>query len=473
MVDIGSIRSWQPGAGPVTTWTASPASREAMARAGHDPVAPSFQQAQHLRTAQFAKDLGREVPRLIMASWKVDGVCNVAAMTQAINLHIRRHDTYHSAFDVQEDGITRRTIDDPERLEFVPTALGFMAADDVRNHVLTATPNTLDWDCFTFGVIQKADHFTVYANIDHLHTDGSSAVVVYQDISVTYQALVSGLPDPLPITAGYRDFSAKQNLQVGSMTAESRPIKDWADFAADAGSNWPSFPLPLGDTSQVCAGGVITVELLDAAGTQAFDAACQAAGARFSGGIMACAAMADHALTGANVFHGFTPAEVRSGEAQARSAGWYASVFPFSVEIEDGSFGMMARAVQKSFDANRHLAAVPFKRAMDLVSDQLGEASASGVAMMVSLMDFRKMADANSSGLGIYIDMLSHGGINMWVTRNPDKTIVTVSYPDTEDAANSVDRYLGVLRSAFAAAIEEAIEEAIERPADQDFARSA
>ena len=89
--------------------------------------------------------------------------------------------------------------------------------------------------------------------------------------------------------------------------------------------------------------------------------------------------------------------------------------------------------------------------------------------MMVSLMDFRKMADANSSGLGIYIDMLSHGGINMWVTRNPDKTIVTVSYPDTEDAANSVDRYLGVLRSAFAAAIEEAIE----RPADQDFARSA
>ena len=132
MVDIGSIRSWQPGAGPVTTWTASPASREAMARAGHDPVAPSFQQAQHLRTAQFAKDLGREVPRLIMASWKVDGVCNVAAMTQTINLHIRRHDTYHSAFDVQEDGIARRTIDDPERLEFVPTPLGFMTADEIR-----------------------------------------------------------------------------------------------------------------------------------------------------------------------------------------------------------------------------------------------------------------------------------------------------------------------------------------------------
>ena len=464
MVDIGSIRSWQPGNGPVTTWTASPASREAMAGAGHDPVPPSFQQAQHLRTAQFAKDHGREVPRLIMASWNVDGVCDVSAMSKAINLHLRRHDTYHSAFDLHEDGITRRTIDDPERIEFVPTALGFMDADEVRDHVLTATPNTLEWDCFTFGVIQKADHFTFYANIDHLHTDGSSAVVIYHDIGLTYQALVLGQPMPLPATAAYRDFSAKQNLQVGSMTAQSRPIKDWADFADDAKDNWPSFPLPLGDTSQVCAGGVVTVELLDAAQTQAFDDACLAAGARFSGGVMACAAMADHALTGADVFHGFTPAEVRSEDTQALSAGWYASIFPISVDIEDGSFGLMARAAQKSFDANKQLAAVPFKRAMDLVSDQLG-VSTNGVEMMVSLMDFRKMAGAAASGLGIYIDMLSHGGINMWITRNPDKTIITVSYPDTEEAVDSVDRYLGVLRSAFA--------DAIEFPEGQDLARSA
>lgn len=465
MVDIGSIRSWQPGNGPVTTWTASPASRAAMARAGHDPVPPSFQQEQHLRTAQFAKELGREVPRLIMASWQVDGVCDIAAMTQAINLHIRRHDTYHSAFDVLEDAIVRRTIDDPARIEFVPASLGFMEADEIRDHVLTATPNTLEWDCFTFGVIQKADHFTVYANIDHLHTDGSSAVVVYHDISLTYQALVRGLPDELPATAGYRDFAAKQNLQVGSMTPESRPIKDWADFAVEAEGNWPSFPLPLGDTSKLCAGGVVTVELLNGAETQAFDDACRAAGARFSGGVMACAAMADHALTGADIFHGFTPSEVRSGDAQALSAGWYASIFPFSVAVEEAGFGLMARAVQKSFDANKHLAAVPFKRAMDLVSDQLGEVSANGVAMMVSLMDFRKMAGANASGLGIYIDMLSHGGINMWVTRNPDQTIVTVSYPDTEEGRDSVDRYLCVLRSAFA--------DAIALPDDQDLARSA
>ena len=453
MVDIGSIRSWQPGNGQVTTWAASPASREAMARAEFDRVPPSFQQAQHLRTAQFARDLGRQVPRLIMASWRFDGVCDITAMTQTINQHLRRHDTYHSAFDVHEDCITRRTIDDPERIEFIPTAMGFMAADEIRDHVLTATPNTLEWDCFTFGVIQKADHFTFYANIDHLHTDGSSAVVVHDDISQTYQALVRDQANLSSHATGYRDFCAKQNLQVDSMTAETRSIKDWADFAADAEHNWPSFPLPLGDTSKVCAGGVMTVELLNDAETQAFNNACHVAGARFSGGVMACAAMADHEITGADVFHGFTPSDSRSGDAHPLSVGWYASIFPISIEIENG-FGLMARAAQKSFDANKHLAAVPFKRAMELSSEQLGDVSARGVAMMVSLMDFRKTPAANASGLGIYIDMLSHGGINMWVTRNTDQTIVTVSYPDTAEALQSVEHYLGVLRSAFVRAID-------------------
>ena len=119
MVAIGSISSWNPGRGPVTTWTASPASRDVMARAEQDLLPPSFQQAQHLRTAHFARNLDREVPRLIMAAWDVEGWCDVAAMTEAINAHIRRHDTYHSAFDVQGDEaeiITRRTVDDPARI---------------------------------------------------------------------------------------------------------------------------------------------------------------------------------------------------------------------------------------------------------------------------------------------------------------------------------------------------------------------
>ncbi|MGI9124000.1 MAG: condensation domain-containing protein [Mycobacterium sp.] len=453
MVAIGSISSWKPGRGPVTTWTASPASREIMAHADRDPLPASFQQAQHLRTANFAKNLGRTVPRLIMAGWDIDGWCDIAAMTEAINAHIRRHDTYHSAFDVygkDAETIVRRTIDNPERIEFVPTALGFMEEDEVRAHVNTATPGTLEWDCFTFGVIQKADHFTVYANVDHLHSDGSSAVLIYRDIDETYKALIDELPTPSAEISGYRDFTARQGMQVDAMTIDSRPIKDWVDFALDAEGSWPSFPLELGKVGAEGAGRAVTVELLNSAQTEAFDTACRAAGARFSGGVIACAAMADHKITGSETFHTFSPSDTRTGEAQALSVGWYASIFPVSVAIEDGEFGQMAREAQKSFDANRHLSAVPFERALDLVSaEELGLSKDTGPGMMVSLFDFRRLTDANASNLGLYIDDLSHGGVNMWITRNADQTIATVSFPDTAEGRHSVHNYLGVLRSVF------------------------
>jgi hypothetical protein len=476
MVAISSISAWQPGSGPVTTWTASPASRQIMARAEVDPLPPSFQQAQHLRTAHLAKRTGREVPRLIMAAWEVDGWCDVAAMTEAINAHIRRHDTYHSAFEVSgDDGetIVRRTIDDPERIEFVPTSLGFMDDEAIRRHAATATPGTLEWDCFTFGVVQKADHFTVYANIDHLHSDGTSGVLTYRDINLTYQALVHEVPNPLPQTARYGDFSARQRLHVNALTADSRPVKDWTDFAREADGDSPRFPLALGDTSATTTGRVIAMELLDAQQTEAFNNACRAAGARFSGGVMACAALADHQLTGSESFHTFTPSDSRRGDLQSLSVGWYASLFPVSMEIENADFAQLARAAQKSFDANRHLSAVPFERVLDLVSEeQLGAPRSSRPSMMVSLFDFRALADANASGLVLYIDDLSHGGVNMWVTRNIDQTTVTVSFPDTPEARHSVHHYLGVLRGVFTDAAE-VTQGWFDGTSDQAFAHSA
>ena len=475
MVAIGSIAStWHPGRGPVTMWTATPASREIMAQAEQDLLPPSFQQAQHLRSAHFAKTLGRKVPRLILAAWDVEGWCDVAAMTEAINAHVRRHDTYHSAFAVagaDAEVITRRTIADPELIEFAPAALGFMEQDEIRTHVQSSTPGTLEWDCFTFGVIQKADHFTVYANIDHLHTDGTSGVLIYRDIHQTYQGLMNDRPATLAPTAGYRDFTAKQRVQVETMTRHSRAIKDWADFAHEADGNWPSFPLELGSSAANGAGRAITIELLNNAQTEAFDATCRAAGARFSGGVMACAALADHQFTGAETFHTFTPSDTRAG-GQALSAGWYASLFPVSVDVEDGNFAQMARSAQKSFDANKHLSAVPFERALDLVSSAELGATQSSRPMMVSLFDFRKLADANANRLGIYIDDLSHGGINMWITRNADQTIATVSYPDNAESRHSVHEYLGALRAAFLSAVA-MTEDWADGFADQAFAHSA
>jgi hypothetical protein len=54
----------------------------------------------------------------------------------------------------------RRTIRDSADIEFVPTKNGKMTSADTRVHIL-AMPDSLQWDCFSFGCIPLADHFTI------------------------------------------------------------------------------------------------------------------------------------------------------------------------------------------------------------------------------------------------------------------------------------------------------------------------
>lgn len=452
MEALGPITSWQPGDGDVTTWTASSASRRLMQLTATDPLPPSFQQTGHLRVAFYGGALGRELPRLMVLAWDIPGVCDVAAMTQAITAHVRRHDTYHSAFEFENETIVRRTID-ADDIEFVPTSFGRMSSEQIRTHALTTTPRTLAWDCFTFGVIQKADHFTFYASVDHLHIDGMSAGVVFLDIHLMYQDFSQGQPAALPEVGGYRDYTARQLQHVATATVDSPEIRDWISFARNNDGNWPSFPLPLGDTWSSSGGNFVTVELLDGEQTEAFETVCREAGARFSGGIMACAALAEHEITGGDTFQGFTPSDTRS-DAEILSLGWFASLFPVTVPVVEGDFAQTALAAQQSFDARKYLANVPFERALELApADEVGITLPSKAAMMVSFLDFRKIPVAQlweQTNFGVYGDNLSHGGINMWINRHRDRTTVTISFPDNGEARHSVHRYIAVLGRVFA-----------------------
>lgn len=454
MTAVGPIASWNPGQGQVITSSVAPRTRQAMRTAPVDPLPPSAQQTPHLWAAHAVAAAGRDMPRLVIAAWDIRGKCDIAAMTGAINSHIRRHDTYRSSFEIVGGRIRRRTLESPDLLELTPAAMGFMTSDQARNHVLTSTPGTLDGDCFSFGVVQNAEHFSVYAAIDHLHTDGTSAGLVFGDIHLSYQALVHGLPDPLPVTGGYRAYTGHQHERIAETTLDSPEIAGWVDFARDG--DWPEFPLPLGDTSGSNRGAWAVAELLDAAETEAFDAACRAAGARFSGGAMACAALADHRFTGSTTFHGLTPSDTRTGKAEALSVGWFAGLFPVTVPIGDGDFATAARTAQGSFDAGKAMATVPFQRVLELApAEALGIGLPTGLPMMVSYMDFRKNPAAallDYTNFGLYADNLSHGGVNLWINRHLAKTTVTISFPDNEVARQSVHRYLVALGTVFAGA---------------------
>jgi mycolipenoyl-CoA---2-(long-chain-fatty acyl)-trehalose mycolipenoyltransferase / long-chain-acyl-CoA---trehalose acyltransferase len=462
MVTLGSIDGWQPAQGPVTTWTASPAAREAARTARRSDLAPSYQQIQHLRISYYGKAMGRQLPRLMVVAWDIPGVCDIPTMTAAITAHVRRHDTYHNWFEFENDVIVRRTIDDPEVIDFVPVGLGHMNAEQIRTHALTTTPETLDWDCFTFGIIQHADYFTIYASADHLHIDGMSAGLIFLDIHLMYQGLSQEVHQQqltaLPRVGSYRDYTVRQREEVASLTLSSPQIKDWIEFAQYTDGDWPSFPLPLGDTWANNKGDFLTVELLDAAQTESFDTACRAAGARFSGGVLACAALAENELTGTETYHGFTPYDTRAPGTDTMAVGWFASLIPLTVPTGAGSFPEAARAAQKSFDDAKHLANVPFERVLELATpDQLGIKLPTRPAMMLSFLDFRKIPLAalwEETNFGTYGDSLSHGGINMWINRHAGKTTVTLSFPDNAVARESVQSYVAALRRAFAGVVD-------------------
>ena len=120
-----------------------------------------------------------------------------------------------------------------------------------------------------------------------------------------YAALVDGgRPIRLAEPGSYLDYCVRERASLSALTLESPEIRQWIEFAEHNGGTLPGFPLPLGDES-VPADTVIT-QLMNERQTAGFESACVAAGARFSGGVFACAALAQYELTGAEIYSGIT-----------------------------------------------------------------------------------------------------------------------------------------------------------------------
>ena len=106
-------------------------------------------------------------------------------------------------------------IDDPERSISCPRISATWTAEaDPRACAEDHDAGHPDFDCFTFGVMQDADHFTVYASVDHLHIDGMSAGLIFVDIHLMYQHLSQGQPTTFPEIGGYREYAARQRENV-------------------------------------------------------------------------------------------------------------------------------------------------------------------------------------------------------------------------------------------------------------------
>lgn len=453
MFAIATIDDWEPEPGSVVCWHASPASRTKVGRALVSSVPPSYQQAQHLRRYSEHVARGMDMSRLMIFTWDMAGQCDVRAMTYTINAHLRRHDTYRSWFESADgEHFVRHTVQNPNDIAVAPIKHGDMSTAELREHILS--PQPLQWDCFVFGIIQESDHFTFYASIAHLCVDPMVMGVLFGEIHMMYGALIAGsAPLSLPTVGSYDDYCISQREYTSSLTVESPEVRAWIDFAAANGGTLPSFPLPLGDLSIPTAGELVTVRLLDGEQTQRFESALTDVGARFSGGVFACAALAHNEITGGETYYGVTPVDTRSTPAELTTTGWFTGLLPVTVPAAATSFDDAARAAQASFDSGVALARVPFDRVVELAPPEAGLGRPKPGNLVMSYLDasIAPLSTVANSDLDFRIHhegRVSHQ-VSVWVNRLVHETTMTVLYPNNPVARESVERYIAATKGVY------------------------
>lgn len=457
MVALTAIHDWADAPGSVVSWSPSPGCLAKVAQAPVSEVPTSYQQEQHIRTYRAHSANGLEMARLLIPAWTMPGKCDIRAMTYVINAYLRRHDTYQSwfAFD-DSDRLVRHAVADPADIQFVANRLGEMNAAQWRALILD-TPNPLQWDCFRFGVIQRADHFTFYASIDHVHADAMFVVPLFIEMHSNYTALAEGsAPIRLPEAGRYLDYCTRQRAYTSALTLASPEVGEWIEFLEHNGGTLPKFPLPLGDPSIPCTGDLITVQLMDDHESNRFESVCAQAGVRFIGGVFACAAIAERELTGAGTYDVITPTTTRSTPEEFLTTGWFTGVVPISVRTAGMSFAEIARAAQAVFDEGLHLANVPIERVLEL-AESLPEIRKPGPGVpMLSYLDYGLpplnpvvMGQWQDRDATLYTDLGAANQIGMWVNRRDNGTVVTVAYPDNPEARESVAQYVDVMKMNY------------------------
>ena len=455
-LDIMRFDQWSADGGSVVTWHASSASRMKAKEAPVNPVPPSYMQAQHLRGFYEHAERGADYSRVVAVSWDEPGKCDTRAMTHVINAHLRRHDTYHSWFEYTDQGkIVRRTLENPNDIKFTAVKHGQLA-DEEFHDLLLATPNPLEWDCFSFGLVQHEDHFTFYVSIDHVHTDPMLMAQLYVEIHQMYETLVGGgAPLQLPAPDGYEAYCVRQHDYLAGLTADSPQVRRWIDFADTNEGTLPDFGLPLGDPTKPCGGDILFVQMMDADQTRRFEAACMAAGSRFVGGVFAAAALAQHELTGMEDYYALTPTDMRNSPGEFMTAGWFTGMIPVGVQVDPTSFGATAQSAQKSFDANTDLAEVPFDRVLELAPEL--RRNERGFPMLAyldaGLPPLSAVVSSHLEGINAvtYCDGRTPAHICMWVGRFGDETALTVFFPDNVTARESVNSYVEAMKSIYVA----------------------
>ncbi|MFE3260880.1 condensation domain-containing protein [Nocardia sp. NPDC059091] len=459
MVDFGFIDDWHPAPGRVTGWTLAPESHAAMLTAPLHPAPPSYQQEQYLRATLRNIDAGVRASRLCMISFEIPGRPDLAAMARTVTRFLRRHDTFASWFTHEPCGsVVRRTVAAGVITVVTQDYRHFESSADIREHVQSQVPNALHWDCFGFGVIEHEQSYTVFAAIDHLHTDGVAQALTCTELLMIYGSEVSGGGVELPPAGSHIAYCARERAVNSVLRAGSRQVRMWAKLLQRNGGVMPALPVDLGADAGpgFRQGAQLTIPLFDADTADGFEQACTDHGGRFLGGLFTVLALTELELAGREWYFVLTPVNTRTTPQENISIGWYTNLVPVAFDLDpDDSFTSLVGAAQWAGDTAKELTDVSPHRVLELATPDLGVHAEPGwAAAMLSYVDVRKIPGVEMFDKikgGMFGNRAAAGAVYLWVNRFPDVTTLSLLYPDTPEAHASIDRYVKTLTSIASA----------------------
>ncbi|MCX4751328.1 condensation domain-containing protein [Kitasatospora sp. NBC_01287] len=375
------------------------------------------------------------------ASFEIEGPLDAGALEEALLHFVRRHEVLRCVFR-EHGGALALDVVGPRDVKLERAEVGRIDSPERARHYLRGFlrgTDTLRGPWLVMGAMVRDDSTTVYLACDHIVTDGMSMTVAVHDIATAYAALREGRHVALPEPAGALEHAERERRSSRSLAAGDERLGHWRRFITGEGGPFPPFPLDLGTRP----GGVYdavneTDTLLTAAGADAMEAHCRAAGATFATGVLAAVAVSLRREGGPDVYRGLLPVSTRGRGADPHSMGWFVNILPieFPVADEHDFDGVLAGAQAASTRMARSLD-VPFTEALRLLAPEYRSAPWPAAVNFFSYMDFRKAPGAASHGAwraNFYTSVPRTNGVLLWLHRTGAGLHLNCAFVDTPRA---------------------------------------
>ncbi|MFE3071823.1 condensation domain-containing protein [Streptomyces sp. NPDC059247] len=450
-VQTSAARTAVPGPGPVP----------AAGSGGPEPSRPlpSYNQEYHFGAfappADGAGDRDRDTDRRTdsyAGTFEIRGGLDRPALEAALLHCVRRHPALRCAFRPSPGGLVIE-VAAPQDVKLEPVDHGPVTSPaGARAHAerfLRAT-DTRDGPWIVMGAMVREESTTVHFACDHLVTDGTSMMIVLNDIATAYEAFASGREPELPVAGDFTDHSGEERRRTASARADDSGLEHWRGFIARNGGPFPRFPLDLG--IEPGGGGPArntTATLLDASGAAALEARCREAGASVATGALAAVGVALRKLGGPGVHRTLVPVGTRGRGRHAHSVGWFVNLLPVEFPVAEGAG--LVRTVAAARDASTRMirgGRVPFVVVLRLLAPEHYARPWPHAVNFFSYMDFRDVPGAARHAdreAGVYTSVPATNGMFLWLHRTHDGLHLNTVHVDTPQARRTGAALVGTL----------------------------